>query len=505
MNLRAFCLPFFLLLFSVAALSQSPSKIIGQANKALGGEKALRAVTSWQQTGTITRVSDGAKGKYNSTATGVSLFGTMYDLNGFEFASAYNGKSAWVRDSKNGLRTATGDAGKWFQAEASYRNSRWLNYKKDKSKLTSGGKITVDGKPLNVVILTTSKGVQIKMLFDSVTGLLMREEFPQGNSLKTFDYREYRLVNGVQTAFAVKAVIDSEEFQIKLDDVRYNETVSRANFDFPKISDEPLPDINSLLNEIRVNADKVDEILENYSYTELRIDRNLNKDGSFVEKSSEKRSLTFYKGYRISRLIEKNGKPLSASDQASEDKDAEKQVQDIEKRVAAKEKRQIAQRDTGSGTGGRPTGEGQRITISDALKGSLLTNPRRERFKGRTVIVFDYEPNPAFKPQTRNEKLFALCTGAVWVDALSNQVVRLEAELTQSAGNFLAKAKRGASFSIDNELVNNEIWLPSQADVNLQIKILFAGININNLIKYGDYRRFETDIKDVTVGDEKKP
>ncbi len=504
MNLRPLSLPLLILLLTASALAQSTSKVISQANKAMGGEKALKAVTSRQQKGTITRVADGASGEYSSAAAGGSFF-TTYDVNGFEYASAYNGKSGWMRDSKNGLRTATGEAGKWFQAEAAYRNNRWLNAKKDKSKLTSGGKTTVDGKASNVVILTNAKGVRIKLLFDAVTGMLIREEFPQGTSVKTFDYSDFRVVNGVQTPFAIRSTVDGEAFAIKLDDVTYNQSVSRAAFDFPKVSDEPLPDINSLLNEIRVNADKVDDILENYSYTELRIDRDLGKDGAFIEKSSEKRSLTFYKGYRIRRLIEKNGKPLSASDQANEDKDAEKQVAEIEKRVAAKEKREITRRDTSSGSGGQPTGDGQRITIADALKGSLLTNPRRERFKNRDVIVFDYEPNKAFKPQTRNEKLFALCTGVVWVDAASKQVVRLEAELTQSAGNFLAKAKRGASFSIDNELVNNEIWLPSQADVNLQIKILFAGININNLIKYGDYRRFETDIQDVTVGDEKKP
>jgi len=266
---------------------------------------------------------------------------------------------------------------------------------------------------------------------------------------------------------------------------------------------EPVPNFPTLLNEIRANADKIDAILENYSYTETRIERDINKNGDLIVKESEKRSLTFYKGYRITRTIEKNGKLLSPSDQAKEDKDAEKQVAEIEKRIAEKERKQQNQRDTGSRAGGAPNGEGQRITIADALKGSLLVNPRRERFKGRDVIVFDYEPNPTFKPQTRNEKLFALCNGAVWVDNVTKQVVRLDAVLTQSAGNFLAKAKRGASFSIENELVNNEIWLPSQADINLQIKILFAGININNLIKYGDYRRFETEVKDSKVGEEK--
>jgi hypothetical protein len=209
--------------------------------------------------------------------------------------------------------------------------------------------------------------------------------------------------------------------------------------------------------------------------------------------------LSFYKGNRIRRLIEKNGKPLSDSDQAKEDKDIEKQIAEIEEKIAKREKRE----DTNSAK--TSDEENKRISLSDALKGSLLVNPRRERFRGRDVVVFDYEPNPQFKPQTRMEKLFALCNGAVWVDAGSKQVVRLEAFLIQNAGNFIGKVKRGASFSLENELVNNEIWLPSRADVNLSVKILFAGININNLIKYGDYSKSKVEIKDATVDDPQKP
>ncbi|HQZ95470.1 MAG TPA: hypothetical protein PLP21_04080 [Pyrinomonadaceae bacterium] len=488
----------FVFVLTAGLLAQSPSKVISQANKALGGEKPLKAITSWQQTGKITRVSDGAAGNYSAFGSGGTFYGGMYDLNGFEVAYGYNGKSGWIRDSKNGLKTLTGEAGNAFQAEAVYRNTRWLRAKDEKSKLTAGGTATVNGKPANVVVLTTAKAVKLKLFFDAATGMLVREEVPQGG--KSFEYSDHRVVNGVPTPFAFRFADGDETYDVKLDDVKYNVAVARSSFDFPKMAGEPLPDIPSLLNEIRANADKVDEILENYSYTETRIDRDLNSNGDFVVKGSEKRSYTFYKGYRISRTLEKNNKPLSASDQAKEDRDVEKQVAEIEKKIAEKEKKAVA-----AGVVGQPKGEGQRITIAESLKGSLLTNPRRERFKNRDVIVFDYEPNPAFKPQTRNEKLFALCNGAVWVDTATKQVVRLEAVLTQSAGNFLAKAKRGASFSLENEIVNNEIWLPSQADINLQIKILFAGININNLIKYGDYRRFETEVKDATVGDEKKP
>jgi hypothetical protein len=486
--------------FSVSVNAQSPSKILNRANKVMGGEKTLKSVTSWRQTGSITRLSDGASGRYEAQASGGNLFGVSYEIGGFEYESGYNGKSGWARDSRDGLRTLTGDAARDMQAEAQYRNTRWLRAKDEKAKLTLAGNETVRGRAAAVVILTTAKSSRLRLFFDNETGFLVREEIPRGGEMRVFEYDGYRSVNGIQTPSVIEVEEAGEKYRITIDEVRHNQPVARSFYDFPVVSNEPLPDIPGLLNEIRANADRVDEILENYSFTEKRIERDLRNNGELVEKSSETRSLTFYKGFRITRTIEKNGRPLSPSDQAKEDRDVEKQIADIEKRIAERQRRQDSTRQVSSGAAGQPSGEGQRFTIAEALKGSLLLNPRRERFKGRDVIVFDYEPNPAFKPQTRNERLFALCTGAVWVDDKTRQVVRLDAVLTKGAGNFIAKAQRGASFTLENEIVNDEIWLPARADINLSVRILFAGININNLVLYSDYRRFETEVEDAKVG-----
>jgi len=496
MKLKLFL--FLIFLCSTFVSAQSPSKILSQANKAFGGEKVLKTVRAWQVSGRITRQSDGASGAYQSFANNPNLYGESFDLNGFESAVGYNGKSGWTRDSKNGLRTLTGDASRDFQAETFYRNLRWIDAKTDKTKISTGGKTVINGKAANAVILTTAKGVQIKLHFDAATNLLLREEIPNGETVKIIDYADYRKVNNVFEAFSIVSKIGDETYEIKLDEVKHNPQIAKTAFDFPRISSEPLPDTKILLDEVRANAEKIDAILENYSYKETRIDREIDKSGNLIEKSSETVLLSFYKGNRIRRQIEKNGKPLSESEQAKEDKDVEKQVAEIEEKIAKKEKREA------KSSAKTPDEENKRITLSDALKGSLLVNPRRERFRGRDVIVFDYEPNPQFKPQTRLEKLFAFCNGAVWVDANSKQVVRLEAFLTQSAGNFIGKVKRGASFSLENELVNEEIWLPSRADVNLSVKILFAGININNLIKYGDYSKSKVEVKDATVDDPQK-
>ncbi|MGB4989960.1 MAG: hypothetical protein WBO10_12035, partial [Pyrinomonadaceae bacterium] len=64
----------FLLVFVLTASSlvygQSASKVISQANRSLGGEKRVKAISSRLVKGTITRASDGATGSYTSTASG---------------------------------------------------------------------------------------------------------------------------------------------------------------------------------------------------------------------------------------------------------------------------------------------------------------------------------------------------------------------------------------------------------------------------------------------------
>ena len=494
---------FILLVVLVAAANaaaQSPGKILKQANKALGGERALSAVRSWQKTGKITRLKDGASGNFRMQAAAPSFYNAAFDLNGFETEVGYNGKSGWTRDSREGLRTLTGESSRDFAAEAAYRNSRWLNYKKEKSKIVAGGSSTVNGKSANLLILTTAKGASVKMYFDAATGLLIREEIPSDNLIAVSDYSDYRMVNDVQEPFSIVKKIGGDVYEIKLEQVIHNQQIAKDAFNFPKISDEPLPDIPSLLSELQKNEDRVDEILEDYSYTQKYISRELGKDGVLRETESRTVQVTFYKGNRIRRLVEKDGKPLSEKDQADEDKNVQKRVAEIEKEIAKKEARAVSQSKDGT-----PEGEGQRISTAEVLRASNLVNPRRERFRGRDVVVFDFEPNPNFDFKNAKSflKFFGKTAGVMWIDEKDKQVARLEAFLFDNfkvGGGFLANLKKGASFALEQERVNDEIWLPSVADINLSVKVLLVkGINVNQIVKSYDYRKFRTEIKDSKV------
>ena len=488
--------------FSLIVSAQSPDKILKQASKSFGGEKPLKAIKSWQVKGTVTRKSDGESGNYQAVAMLPNLYADTFDLRGLETSVGYNGKSGWFRDSRNGLRTLTGEPSRDFQAEAMYRNSRWLEYKKEKSKLAFAPS-TVNGKSVNSVVITTAKNVKIKLHFDPTSGLLLREEIPAGTVTKIFDYSDYKTVDGIMEAHAITATIDKEIYEIKLNQIVHNPTVDRAAFDFPKISNEPLPDIPSLLQEVKVNEEEIENLLEKYTFTEKETQRESDQTGQLREKESRVSELTFYKGYRIRRVIEKNGKPLSPNDIEDENKRVEKRVRDIEKRGAEKEKKAQEQE-------GPPDPErGKRISIADVLRGSKLVNPRRERFRGRPVIVFDFEPLPGYKPQKRQEKFFGKTVGAVWVDAADRQVARLEARLIDSynvGGGILASLKQGATFVLEKDRINDEIWLPTRADINLLVKVLLVkGITANTSIEFGNYKRFNVDADKEKLADPTKP
>jgi len=505
----------FAALCAASASAQSADKIVKQAVKAMTngkGERALREIRSWRVKGTITDLKDGSSGDYRAAATQPNLYVREFDLRGLEGAMGYNGKSAWARDSRDGLRTLTGDASRDFQTEARYRNARWLDYKKEKSKLAFVGQTTVQGKPANAVVLTTIKNVKIKLHFDAASGLIVREEIPAGETTRVFDYSDFRPVENLMEPHAITVNEGDERYEIKLAQIVHNPQIDRAAFEFPKMSGEPLPDVQALLKEVGKNEDEIDRLLEKYTYTETITSREFGPNGQMKVKESEAFELTFYKGARIRHLVAKNGKPLSPKEEADAQKDVEKRIRAIEKREAEKERKeregaQKASKNSGANTDGDLNGDSpdgdseyerkERPTIADVLRASKLLNPRRERFRSRDVIVFDFEPLPGYKPQKNYEKLFGKMAGAIWIDPIDKQVARVEARLIEAykiGGGMLASLKEGANFTLEQERVNQEIWLPTRAEINLGVRVLLLkGLNINQTITYGDYKRFSVE------------
>ena len=124
-------------------------------------------------------------------------------------------------------------------------------------------------------------------------------------------------------------------------------------------------------------------------------------------------------------------------------------------------------------------------------------NPRRERFRGQDVLVFDFEPNPEFKPHKLVERLAQKLAGVVWVDEKAHDVARLEAYFVgdmKIAGGLLANLQKGTSFVYEQGFVNNEVWLPTYMEAHIGVRFLLVkGIKASVVTRYSDYKKFNVE------------
>jgi hypothetical protein len=412
----------------------------------------------------------------------------MLDFDGFVVSEGSNGKSGWRRDSRSGLRTLTGRESLDFQAAATFRNQRWLNYKKQKAKLIAEGTNTLHSKTLHLVSFVTNRGVKCRLFFDPTSSLLVREEIPLGDSTRVIEYSDYRNVNGVQEPFALTISEGEERFAVQFDKVTHA-SVPLTQFDFPQRSVEALPDLNTLVQRVTDNQNQIDRLLEQYTWTQDVTSRELDKNGALKEKNAEMQEITHYRGFPVERTIARNGVPLTADELEKENQRVEKRIRAIEKRAnerAAKLRK--------GQTNDAPEPDSPDFTIGAMLRGARLLNPRREQFRGREVIVFDFEPNPDFKPKNMFEKFSQKSAGAVWIDAKALQVARIEGGLTDGLkfGGFLGAVK-GVAFLWEQTPFNEEIWLPTFSEFNLGARALFFGLSFNQTVRYRNYKRFNVD------------
>jgi len=245
----------------------------------------------------------------------------------------------------------------------------------------------------------------------------------------------------------------------------------------------PLPEIRQLLADVRANQKQIDRLVDQYSCTEKEGVREFHKNGT-VKKTVLSEYEDFYLGGEpVRRQVKKDGRPLSAGQQKKEDERVEKHIRDYEKR----------QREEGGETTRKRK---EQADISTFLRVSNFIHPRWETFRQHEVIVFDFLPNPDYRPQNWMEDLLHKLAGTAWVDEDARQVVRLEARLSDTfkvAGGLVASLRKGSSLVIEQAKTNEEVWLPSYVEAHLSARLLlFAGAQ-------GDYTSYFTDYKKFRV------
>jgi len=472
--------------------AQEPAKIADQYVKAAGGSKVLSKIQTMTLEGTFTNPADGKSGTYTFDTKLPNRYYSELVVGDKNVIEAYNGKSAWHQTAAGELATLLGQEGLQLEAASSYYNSRFLNLKKNKLALAFVGNAQVHGKDALQIEVTTPTGVKRQVFFDPQTHLIVKEVRALGGANEEIFYDDYRAVDGIKMPYKIELHRGSDIYAVDITRVAINGTVGERVFDFPMKSQVKLPDLKALFKEIDDNQKSIDKLKENYAGTRVEEETDFEKDGK-VKKNELKEYTFFYlNGQEISTLVKKDGKALSDDEQKKENEKTQKEIQDIQKREAKKEAKDEKAKEEG-----KKEKDDDDVGVESFLRTCQFVNPRRERFRGQDVLVFDFEPNPEYKARNMVEKIVQKLAGVIWIDEKAHDVARLEAYFVgdfKFAGGLLANLQKGTSFIFEQAYLNDEVWLPTYEEAHAAIRVLLVkGFKVNAITRYSDYKKFNVE------------
>jgi hypothetical protein len=492
MRRRLFTVLIALILVGAAAPArgQEAGKIVEQYVKAAGGSRALAKIQTLTLEGAFT-TDDGKSGTYTLDTKLPNRYYSELLVGERNLIEAYNGKSAWHESAAGELGTLVGAEGMQLEAAAQYYNSRLLHLKKSKITVALVGHAQVRGKDALQLEVTTATGVKREVFFDAQTRLIVKEAATIGGVVEEILYDDYRTVDGVKLPHKIELHRGNDKYDVSVTRAAINGTVGERVFDFPIKSQVKLPDVKALFKEIDENQKAIDKIREKYAGSQSEEETEFEGDGKVKKHEINEYTFFFLNGNEIPTLVKKDDKPLSDAEQKKENEKTQKRIGEQQKREAKKEAKEEKAKEEGK------SGEKDDPDIEVFLRACQFVNPRRERFRGQDVLVFDFEPNPEFKPHKLVEKLAQKLAGVVWVDEKAHDVARLEAYFTgdmRIAGGLLANLQKGTSFVFEQGFVNNEVWLPTYMEAHVGVRFLMVkGIKASIVTRYWDYKKFNVE------------
>lgn len=246
----------------------------------------------------------------------------------------------------------------------------------------------------------------------------------------------------------------------------------------------PLPDIPTLLLDIRKNQAALEDLRKDYTCHLSEEQDKTDSDGNVKSRELKDYDVFYIGDEEVLHLLAKDGKPLEGDEKQAEDDKFNKRYDKLKKQQSelASDPQKRAKKE-----------EQEDAELSDFLRAETFTNPRREMFRGQEVIAFDFAGNPAYKPKKEIDRIIQKLTGVMWVDEQAREIVRLEAHFAESVkvgGGLLASLQKGSNFVFEQEKINGEVWLPSYAEVHFAGRIVFVKLKQNFVDRYSDYKKF---------------
>ncbi|MDQ3651719.1 MAG: hypothetical protein M3458_15880 [Acidobacteriota bacterium] len=489
----------------------SPEKIIGDYLKALGGKKRVAVIrdATYEWLTAESAAEDGERTRRRTKTPAAER--TDVPTTGGELSTAASQRSAWMQMPGGFSQTLTGADAQTAKLQAALNASRLVDFKKLNVLARTLSLEQLDGEPAYVVEFSTREGGRLRYWFGASNKLL--RQVADDTRRATVRFGDYRVVKSVLEPHRVTQRIEGEEPRtLMLQSVRYNTGLAESIFD-PPVSSEII-DVPALLRDVASNQTELDGRVSEYTFTRKQTEREINDRGELKkEKVIVHEVYPVVGGGRVLKLISEGGMPLPPDKATKEEKRVVDELAKAEREYEERQQKRARVKAEREKKKGNETGVGENgdddLGISAFLRACEFVSPRRERFRDRDAVVFDFRARPGFRPTTRDQSLIVKLAGVVWIDPSDKQVMRLEARLVDGfkiGGGLLASVRSGSNFAFEQARMVDGVWLPRFSQISASAKVfLLAGFKLDATREYSDYKRFSTKTVDAVLDAPLKP
>ena len=486
----------------------TPERVVSDYVKAVGGGKRLAALRDASYEWAVTRAgADAGTARTRLKTTGAQRYDLL--LTEGETDSAANARTAWARTPDGRLRTLTDSEAFSARLRATLEGAWFVDYKKQKVLARTVAREEVGGESAYLLEFSTRAGARLRYWFGATSKLLLQmSDDARRTRVRFTDWHARAGSPLLLEPHRVEIEREGEAaLTLRLSASSYNTGLADSLFDPP--ADSTL-DIPALLRDLSKNQDEDDKRINDYTFTQKVTEREVDDKGRVKKEKVSVFEVFPVADYGwVEKLVVENGVPLSPERMAKEEKrvaeeleKAEREAPKLKQKRESERAKRKAKRRAKSGDKSKSNNAGGEeendddVEISTFLRASEFFSPRREHFRERDVVVFDFRPRAGFHPSNTGETIVSKLSGVIWVDPAERQVMRLEARLVDSfkmGGGLVASVKPGSAFIFEQTRLPEGVWMPRFSQVNVAARVfLFAGISLNQTREFGDFKRFST-------------
>jgi hypothetical protein len=247
-------------------------------------------------------------------------------------------------------------------------------------------------------------------------------------------------------------------------------------------------DAREIVSRSLAHNNQNSQIARNYMFVERTETRDLDDRNKSGAGRSRTYDVTMLDGTPYRRLIARDDKALSPSEQRKEEQNFAGNLAQRRSETEAERSRRIAEWERKRREFQEPLQE-----IPAAFNMRIVGE---EKVNGEDTWVVEAFPRPGYHPGKGFARFFPKVKGRFWISKRDYAWVKVEAEVldTISYGLFLARLQKGSHLHFEQARIGGDVWVPTRIEAAAELRLaLFKHMNTGYQVTYKDYRRFEVE------------